>query len=126
MLEPLKGIEFLCLTSNKIIMQEIKLSVLEKRMLEKGLATQRVRLKAGRIIWDELDASLQTATGEAWRDEDRLYEFKKLVENRPFYDKMALKEWLEAQVSSDQLDVIDDDSSRSKMIVIYKEHLDVL
>ena len=105
---------------------EEKLSILEKRAVAKGLASRDVRLKAGRLIWDELDAELLPAKGKAEQDVNRLYVFKNMVEDRPYYEKRALKEWLEAQVGVECFDLLGDDSERSKMILIYKEHLALL
>lgn len=99
------------------------LNVLEQRSLAKGLASESTRLKAGRIIWDEIDAGLPQAIGEAERDVDRLDAFKKMVEARPYYEKRALKEWLAAQINTEYPDVIGDDTELSKMLEIYKEHL---
>ena len=106
-------------------MQENVLNVLEKRALEKGLASQNVRLKAGRSIWDELDASLPRASGDKARDIDRLFAFVQKVKSRPYYEESALKEWLAAQIDSDFPDVIDGDSEHSSMVRIYKEHLEL-
>ena len=104
-------------------MESIALTVLEKRALSQGLASQYVRLKAGRIVWDELDAELPPAHGDEARDCDRLYAFKIMVEARPYYEKRALKEWLRAQVNTDSPDVIGGDAERSQMFLIYSEHL---
>lgn len=104
-------------------MNENVLSVLEKSLLAKGLASERTRLKAGRIIWDEIEVGLPQAVGEAEQDVNRLDAFKKIVEARPYYEKRALKEWLEAQINAEYPDVIGDDSALSKMLGIYKEHL---
>ena len=75
-------------------MDENVLSVLEKSLLAKGLASERTRLKAGRIIWDEIEAGLPQAVGEAEQDVNRLDAFKKIVEARPSYEKRALKRQL--------------------------------
>ena len=103
---------------------------MEKRAIEKGLAVQRIRLKAGRIIWDELekvlDKDMRKATGDESQDAERLNAFKKLVEKKLYYEQFALVEWLEAQIDS-YPDVLGSSSpERSKMMKVYVEHLNVL
>lgn len=104
-------------------MQEIFLTVLEKDALAKGLATARVRLKAGRIIWDELDEKLPRVTGREYADADRLLAFKSMVEARPYYEKRALKEWLQAQIDGGYPDVLDGDDEVGQQLQVYEEHL---
>lgn len=108
----------------------MELTPMEKRAIEKGLAVQRIRLKAGRIIWDELekvlDKDMRKATGDESQDAERLSAFKKLVEKKLYYEQFALVEWLEAQIDS-YPDVLGSSSPElSKMMKVYVEHLNVL
>lgn len=104
----------------------LKLTALEQDALVRGVATERTRLKAGRIIWDELEAKLPPVTGDPEKDADRLYAFKKMAGLRSFNEKRALKEWLEAQINADYPDVLDNDSELSNAIEMYKEYVKVL
>ena len=107
-------------------MEEVKLSPLEKRNFERGLATARVRLKAGRIIWDELEKKLGTGTGDEKKDAEHLLTFKQEVDKRRYYEQLALIEWLEAQIDS-YPDVLGAGSPElSKTMKIYVEHLNAL
>ena len=67
-----------------------------------------------------------SATGEPKQDAKRLYVFKNMIEDRPRYEKQALKEWLEAQIEADDSDLLGDDGARSRMVMVYKEHLELL
>lgn len=107
-------------------MSKIFLTLLEKDALERGIATKRMRLKAGRVVWDELEEKLPTATGEAEQDAERLYAFKKMVEVRPCYEKRALKEWLEAQIDNGYPDVLDSDEAVGRQLLVYTEHLETI
>ena len=104
-------------------MQELSLSILEKNALAKGLASKRVRLKAGRIIWDELNENLPSFTGREYGDEDRMTSFKSMVEARPYYEKRALKEWLNAQIDGGYPDLLDGDGEVGAQLECYKKHL---
>ena len=114
----------LCLTQNDIIMP--KLTALEQDALARGVAPEPMRLKAGRVFWDELEAKLPHVTGDSEKDTDRLYAFKKMAEARPYHERRALKEWLEAQINAGYPDVLDGDSELSSTIVMYKEYMEVL
>lgn len=59
----------------------------EKYALERGTATRHTRLKCGRIVFDGIEA----------KGLDHLTESLIFVTHR---EKLALKEWLEAQIDS--------------------------
>ena len=106
--------------------ENLTLTVLEKRALDKGLATQRVRLKAGRIVWDEITKDLSPLTGDEMVDADKLLAFKKEVARRPYYHEQALKEWLNAQIESGYADVLESDVAQGKQIDDYKRYLEAI
>ena len=106
--------------------EELKLTALEKRALDQGLATQRVRMKGGRIIWDNITKDLPQITGNPNIDADRLLAFKNKAARCPCYHILALKEWLRAQIESGYDDVLGSNTAQSEQIEIYKMHLDIL
>lgn len=106
--------------------EELKLTVLEKNALDKGLATQRVRLKAGRIIWDEITKDFPPLTGNEAVDADKLLAFKEAVAKRPYYHEQALKEWLNAQIENGYADVLESDVAQGKQIDDYKRYLEAI
>ena len=104
---------------------ELKLTVLEQRSFERGLAPERVRLKAGRIVWDRLMKQLPlNSKGEA--DADHLMNFRAKVEDGPYYEKAALKEWLNAQIENYPETLGGNTKELQRQIKIYKEHLEAL
>ncbi len=106
--------------------EELKLSVLEQNNLKKGLASSRVRLKAGRIIWDELEKRLGAGTGDEKKDADHLFTFKLEVDARPFYEQFALIEWLRAQIDNYPELLGRGRKELNRQMAIYAEHLKVL
>ena len=106
--------------------EELKLSVLEKRSFERGVASSRIRLKAGRIIWDELEKKLGAGTGDEKKDADHLFAFKKEVDARPYYEQFALIEWLEAQIENYPELLGGGRKELNRVMKIYQEHLETL
>lgn len=106
--------------------EELKLTVLEKEALDKGDAPRKVRLKCGRIVWDEIEKDLPPLTGESQIDVDRFLIFKREVDKQPSSHRAALKEWLEVQIECGYADVLDSDVEQGKVIETYKKHLEVI
>ncbi|HCU58373.1 MAG TPA: hypothetical protein DIC64_00135 [Alphaproteobacteria bacterium] len=109
-------------------MKELKLTTVEKRSLEQGIAIRSIRLKAGRIFWDELEK--QDLISSPIK-EDKAAAFKKEVLKRRWSEIAALKEWLNTQIEyleeSPALDLLgSNEETCNKMLETYKKHLELL
>ncbi|MBR2299511.1 MAG: hypothetical protein IJ870_02935 [Alphaproteobacteria bacterium] len=97
--------------------KELELTVLEKSAMLKGLATRTVRLKAGRIIFDEMEPELSQIRQTA----ERIEMFRQKVGQIRFYEKLALKDWLRAQIDG-EADLLGN-AEQSTQIARYCEYL---
>jgi len=88
-------------------MQEtITLTPFEQRAFDKGLATIGVRIKAGRMVWDRMEGIVPEFIIPSKERDASLDAFRRAVEKVTYQEKMALKEWLEAQLKNECEDML--------------------